>query len=86
MCVRVYTPETINDFDFVCISYNMGMSALPDMYARRAEDIHIRHSTSAHVIINVTLQSLFKSANPLNTLVHSTYILEDTHCDCGILF
>ena len=53
MCVHVYTPEAINDFDFVCISYNMGMSALPDMYARRAEGIHIRHNTSAHVIINM---------------------------------
>ena len=39
----------------VCISYNMGTSALPDMYARspRAEGIHIRQSTSAHVITNM---------------------------------
>ena len=43
-----------------CISYNMGKSALPDMYARsprvagpRAEGIHIRQSTSAHVITNM---------------------------------
>ena len=39
-----------------CISYNMGMSALPDMYARspRAEGIHIRQSMrSAHVITNM---------------------------------
>ena len=42
------------------ISYNMGSSALPDMYARspraagpRAEGIHIRQSTSAHVITNM---------------------------------
>ena len=44
----------------LCISYNMGTSALPDMYARspraagpRAEGIHIRQSTSAHVITNM---------------------------------
>ena len=37
------------------ISYNMGTSALPDMYARspRAEGIHIRQSTSAHVITDM---------------------------------
>ena len=42
---------------YVCISYNMGTSALPDMYARspraagpRAEGIHI---TSDHVITNM---------------------------------
>ena len=40
----------------VCISYNMGTSALPDMYARvpRAEGIHISQSTSAHVITNMS--------------------------------
>ena len=40
---------------YVCISYNMGTSPLPDMYARgpRAEGIHIGQSTSAHVITNM---------------------------------
>ena len=45
---------------YICISYNMGTSALPDMYARspraagpRADGIHIRQSTSAHVITNM---------------------------------
>ena len=44
----------------ICISYNMGSSALPDMYARspraagqRAEGIHIRQSMSAHVMTNM---------------------------------
>ena len=43
------------DHRLTCISYNMGTSALPDMYARspRAEGIHIRQSTSAHVITNM---------------------------------
>ena len=43
------------------LSYNMGTSALPDMYARslrtagpRAEGIHIRQSTSAHIITNMS--------------------------------
>ena len=44
----------------------MGKSALPDMYARspRAEGIHIRQITSAHVTYNkyVTLPALLKSA------------------------
>ena len=51
-------PDSINTI--ICISYNMGTSALPDMYARspraagpRAEGIHIRQSTSAHVITNM---------------------------------
>ena len=41
-------------------SYNMGVSALPGMYARspRAEGIQIRQSMSAHVI---TLPALLKS-------------------------
>ena len=38
-----------------CNSCNMGMSDLPDMYARspRAEGIHIRRITSAHVTTNM---------------------------------
>ena len=45
---------------YICISYNMDTSALPDMYARsaratgpRAEGMHIRQSTRAHVITNM---------------------------------
>ena len=53
-CIYIYI------YIYICISYNMGTSALPDMYARspratgpRAEGIHIRQSTSAHVITNM---------------------------------
>ena len=55
--VIVYTkiPCGAKQWLIVSISYNMGMSALPNMYARspRAEGIHIRQSTSAHVITNM---------------------------------
>ena len=70
---------------FACISYNMGTSALPDMYARspRAEGMHIRQSVSAHVITNML--HFWHSSQTLIELAHSTYILKDAHCDCGIL-
>ena len=62
----------------------MGMSDLPDMYARspRAEGIHIRQSTSAHVI---NTSGTLKICQTLIVSAHSTYILKDAHCDCGIL-
>ena len=62
----------------------MDTSALPDMYARspRAEGIHIRQRTSAHVITNMLH---FWPAQILIAPAHSTYILKDAHCDCGIL-
>ena len=44
----------------VCNSYNMGTSALPDVYARssraagpRAEGIHISQKLNAHVLTNL---------------------------------
>ena len=47
-------------YTYACNNYSMGTSALPDMYARspraagpRAEGMHIRHSTRAHVITNI---------------------------------
>ena len=53
-----------NLYIHLCNSYNMGTSSLPDMYARspraaglRAEGIHIRQSTSAHVTLPALLQS-----------------------------
>ena len=33
----------------------------------------------------VTLLALLKSAQTLIATAHSTYILKDAHCDCGIL-
>ena len=41
--------------EYVCDSCNMGTSDLNDMYAQspRAEDIHIRQITSAHVTTNM---------------------------------
>ena len=76
-----------NMITHICIIYNMSTNALPDMYARspRAEGIHIRQSTSAHVITSVTFLALLKSAQTLIASAHSTYILKDAHCDCGIL-
>ena len=45
---------------YVCNSYNIGMSDLPDMYAQnlraaglKAEGIHIRQITSAYVTTNM---------------------------------
>ena len=37
---------------YICYSYTMGMSGLPDMYTRspRAEGVHIRQTTNAHGI------------------------------------
>ena len=63
----------------LCISYNMGMSALLDLYARspRADGMHIRQSMSAHVMTNnnyVTLLTLLKSAQTIIESAHSTYI------------
>ena len=48
----------------------MGTSALPDMYARslRAEGIHIRQSTSAHVI-TITLHFLSELTQQLKLRV-----------------
>jgi len=72
----------------------MGTSALPDMYAMargptaagaRVKGIHIRQSTHAHVITNVTLLALLKSTQTLIASAHSTNILKDAHFDCGIL-
>jgi len=71
----------------------MGTSALSDMYARspraagpRAKGIHIRQSMSAHVITNMLhFLALLKSAQTLISSAHSTYMLKDAHCDCGIL-
>ena len=56
----------------VYTSYNMGTSALRDIYARSP-----RAAT--------TLLALLKSAQTLIASDHSTYILKDAHCDCGIL-
>ena len=53
-CIYIYVYIYVYIY-ILCISYYMGMNALPDMYARspRAEGIHIRQSTSAHVITNM---------------------------------
>ena len=63
---------------------------LPDMYAQslraaglRAECIHIRQSTSAHVTTNVTLSALLKSAQNLMSIFPSVYIVTDSDYDCG---
>ena len=89
---KIYCPAKAFDpptQSVTCISYNMGSSALPDMYARspraagpRAEGIHIRQSTSAHVITNMLH---FGTLEICTNLAHPTYILKDAHCDCGIL-
>ena len=67
---------------FTCSSYGMGMSALPDMYARSPrtagpEGIHIRLSKSAHFKTNMLhLTALLKSAQTSVTLDRSTYIFK----------
>ena len=53
VCIYIYD---------ICISYNTGTRALPDIYARRpapeGKCVYIRQSTSACVITNVTLLAL----------------------------
>ena len=57
----IYLAPVAMMMGYICISYNMGTSALPDMYTNtrsrrvagpRTEGIHIRQSTSAYVITN----------------------------------
>ena len=78
----------------------MGMSVLPDMYARslraagpRAESIHIGQSTSAHVIINMLhfqhSQNLPKSLlRQLTLLIYSRMhiVIVGFYYDVGIMF
>ena len=57
----------------VCNSYNMGMSALPDILCK------------SRVPMLQPLSAILKSAQPSIAPAHSTYILKEAHCDCGIL-
>ena len=70
----------------------MGLSALPDMYARSPrtagpEGIHTYQVKQECPFYNqyVTLTALLKSAQTSVTLDRSTCIFKDTHCDCEIL-
>ena len=57
----------------------MGTSALPDMYAQgpRAEGIHIRQSTSAHVTTNMLHFQHSKICPNLMSIFPSVYIVTD---------
>ena len=48
---------------FICISYNTGKSALPDVYARcpRANILHFRHSENLPKLDRNILASLYSS-------------------------
>ena len=63
----------------------MGTSALPDMYAQspRAEGIHIRQSTSAHLQLIRYTSGTLKSAQHLTLIFSSVYIVTDSDYDCG---
>ena len=50
-----YVVVNVN-YNYICYSYTMGTSGLPDMYTRggpRAEGLHIRQTTSAHGITDM---------------------------------
>ena len=75
----------------MCNSCNMGTGGLPDMYTRgpRAEGVHIRQTTSAHVttdMCHAINHGKHKFLTP-HTIPSLTYIYMDTlnGFDCGIL-
>ena len=49
-----YYAWTLDNNDYICNSYTMGKSALPDIYAQARGQVRIyRQSTSAHGITNM---------------------------------
>ena len=72
----------------ICISYNTGKNALPDIYARcpRGECVYIRQSTLACVITNMLLFQHYKICPNLKSTTQLAYIVTNTDSDCGRYF